>query len=386
MTCELNSSVYESVLEQLLQEGSSGFKSALEILLNEAMKLERSRHLQAAPYERTDQRQGYSNGFKDKQLKTAVGKLSLNVPQVRDSDFYPSCLDKGNRTDRSLLLALAEMYVQGTSTRKVSKIVESLCGFEVNSMEVSRATQELDKELEQWRNRPIGKIKYLYLDARYEKVRSGGSVIDCAVLIACGVLETGHRQLLGVSVSLSEHESHWRNFFESLLKRGMHGIELIISDAHSGLKAARKAVFPGIQWQRCQFHLQQNAQAYVPKKSMKSSVAAKLRAIFNAENVDEAERLRKLAVIHYAESAPKLSAWIDDNLKEGLTVFEYPEQHRKKIRTTNMLERINREIKRRTRVATLFPNEASCCRLVTAVIAEISDEWETGRRYINFEN
>jgi len=386
MTCEQDSSVYEVVLEQLLREGSEGFKSVLETLLNEAMKLERSRHIQAKPYERHASRQDYSNGFKDKVLSTSVGKLSLKVPQVRQSDFYPSCLEKGSRTDRALLLALAEMYVQGTSTRKVGKIVEQLCGFSVNSSDVSRAMQKLDTELSQWRERKLGLIKYLYLDARYEKVRHGGTVVDCAVLIACGVDAQGKRQLLGVSVSLSEHECHWRRFLESLVARGMFGMELIISDAHAGLKAAKKAVFPSVKWQRCQFHLQQNAQAYVPKQAMKREVAAKIKAIFNAENRHEAERLTQMAIEHYATQAPRLSTWLDDNLREGLTIFDFPEPHQRKLRTTNMLERVNREIKRRTRVATLFPNEAACCRLVSAILIEISEEWQTGRTYMNFDN
>ena len=331
MTCPTNSTVYSEILEHLLSEGSGGLVRVVEVLLNEAMKLERSRHLMAQPYERTDERQGHSNGFKNKQVRTKVGELSVSVPQVRDSSFYPSSLEKGVRTDRALLLALAEMYVQGTSTRKVSKIVEELCGFEVNSTEVSRASKLLDEELELWRHRALGRVKYLYLDARYEKVRHGGSVVDCAVLVACGVVDSGHRQLLGVSVSLSEHESHWRRFMESLGQRGMHGIELIVSDAHSGLKAARKAVFPGIRWQRCQFHLQQNAQSYVPRQPMKKTVATKLRAIFNAEDKNEADRLSKMAVEFYAESAPKLSSWMEENIHEGLTVFDFPEEHRKKL-------------------------------------------------------
>lgn len=385
MTCETNSTVYSDVLELLLSEGSSGFRKSLEVLLNEAMKVERSRHIGAESYERTDTRKGYSNGYKGKQLKTNIGELSLEVPQVRDSDFYPSCLEKGNRADRTLLLTLAQMYVEGTSTRKVGKIVEQMCGTSVTSMEVSRATKELDEVLESWRNREIGKIKYLYFDATYEKVRHGGNVVDCAVLIACGVTENGYRKLLGVSVSLSEHESHWRKFFEGLCERGMHGIELIISDAHSGLKAARKAVFPSIPWQRCQFHLQQNAQSYAPKQSMKKSIASKLRAIFNAENHKEAKRLTSFAISEYQKSAPKLAEWIENNVYEGLTVFNFPEEHRRKIRTTNMLERVNREVKRRTKVATLFPNEESCCRLVTAVLMEISEIWETGRKYISLD-
>ena len=210
-------------------------------------------------------------------------------------------------------------------------------------------------------------------------------MIDCAVLIACGVDNNGYRKLLGVSVSLSEHEVHWRTFLESLQQRNLYGVELIVSDKHAGLVAARKAVFPSIPWQRCQFHLQQNGQSYIPRKEMKQAVASDIRAIFNTEKRDEAERLVGLAVKKYEDTAPKLSAWMEENLFEGLTVFNFPEEHRKKIRTTNMLERVNKEVKRRTRVATLFPNEASCCRLVTAVLMDISEEWETGKRYLMFD-
>ena len=265
------------------------------------MKLDRTRHLQALPYERSDDRQGYANGYKPKTVNSKLGKLTLSVPQVRDSDdeFYPSCLEKGLRSERALKAALAEMYIQGVSTRKVKAITEALCGYEVSSSQVSRITKELDGEFEQWRTRPLGKIRYLMVDARYEKVRHGGHVIDNAVLVAHGIDDEGKKRILGVSVSLSESEVHWRSFLESLVKRGLHGIELIISDAHSGLKAARKSVFPSVPWQRCQFHLQQNAQGYVPKKSMKQAVANDIKAIFTAPNLDEAQRLLQLTTEKY---------------------------------------------------------------------------------------
>lgn len=384
MACMTKDNAYEEVLEILLKDGSDGFRAAIETLVNESMKLARERHLKAEPYERNAERTGYSNGFKPKQLKTTLGELSLQIPQVRDSSFYPISQEKGCRVDRTLLLSLAEMYVQGTSTRRVSRIVEAMCGLEVSSMEVSRATEKLDEQFSAWRNRAIGEICYLFFDARYEKVRHGGSVIDCAVLIASGVDSQGKRKLLGVSVSLSEAEVHWRKFMMDLVQRDLHGVKLITSDAHAGLKAARKAVFPSVPWQRCQFHLQQNAQAYVPKQSMKEGVAAKIRAMFNAENRVESERLLTLAAQHYQSTAPKLSEWLEENVSESLTVFEFPMSHRKKIRTSNVLERVNKEVKRRTRVAGLFPNEASCERLVTAVLMEISEGWETGKTYISF--
>ena len=225
------------------------------------MKLERAEHLNAAPYQRTEDRRSYANGYKDKTVNSRLGKLELRVPQTRDSEFYPSALERGERSERAFKLAIAEMYVQGVSTRKVAKITEELCGTEVTSMQVSRAAAMLDEELEAWRTRRLAQVEYLMLDARYEKVRVAGSVRDCAVLVAIGVLPSGQRSVLGVSVSLSEAEVHWREYFSSLKQRGMHGVKLIVSDAHEGLKAARQATFEGVPWQRCQFHLAQKCNA-----------------------------------------------------------------------------------------------------------------------------
>jgi transposase-like protein len=294
-------------------------------------------------------------------------------------------LEKGLRSERALKVALTEMYVQGFSTRKVAKITEQLCGFEVTSTQVSRAAKELDDILEQWRKRPLGAFFYVYLDARYKKVRHNGSVIDVAVLVAIGVAENGKRQILGTSVALSEQEAHWRVFLRSLQQRQLHGVRLFISDAHEGLKASRKAVFPCVPWQRCQFHLQQNAQAYVPKKEMKKGVAAAIQSIFNASDEIEAKRQLDLFIERYEKSARRLTAWAEQNIQEGLTILQFPEDHRRRIWTSNVLERVNKEILRRTRVATLFPNEDSCLRLVSAVLMEISEEWETGRTYLTFQ-
>jgi putative transposase len=212
-----------------------------------------------------------------------------------------------------------------------------------------------------------------------------GQVRDAAVLIASGVNTAGKREVLGVSVALSEQEVHWRTFLQSLVERGLRGVQLVISDAHAGLKAARLAVFGGVPWQRCQFHLQQNAQAYVPRHEMKKEVAGAIRAVFTAPSLHEAKRLLGDAVQRYRSVAPKLATWMEENLREGLIVFAFPEAHWRLLRTTNGLERLNQEIRRRTRVARLFPNEASCLRLVTAVVMEISEEWETGRAYLTFK-
>jgi transposase-like protein len=283
------------------------------------------------------------------------------------------------------MLALAEMYVQGVSTRKVAAITEKLCGSGVSSTQVSRAAAMLDEVLEPWRNRPLGAVIYLYLDALYEKVRVDGQVRDAAVLIASGVKPDGKRLILGVSVSLGEQELHWREFLLSLVERGLNGVELIISDAHVGLQAARKAVFSGTLWQRCQFHMQQNASQYVPRQSMKREVAADIRAIFNSPDRDQAEVQLRKTVGKYAQSASKLADWLEGNIPEGLTVFSFPEDHRRRIRTVNSLERVCLEIRRRTRVARIFSNEASCLRLVSAVLTEISETWETGKIYLSFE-
>ena len=385
MACRVQDKTIDDVLELLVAEGFEGMAEAMSIMLNEAMRLDRSWHLGAGPWERSEARQGYANGYKPKLVKTRIGNLSLQIPQTRDTDFYPASLERGIRSERALKLALAEMYVQGVSTRKVAKITQELCGFEISSSQVSRATALLDDQLIAWRERPLESFPYIILDARYEKVRHGGRVIDCAVLIALGVDSAGKRQILGCSVSLSEAEPHWREFLVSLKDRGLHGMVLFVSDAHEGLKAARKAVFPSVPWQRCQFHLQQNAQRYVPRHSMKKTVAADIRAIFNAPDESEAKRLLDHFIQRYEATAPKLASWAENALPEGFSVFDLPDHHRKRLRTSNVLERVNKEIRRRTRVATLFPNEASCLRLVTAVVMEISDDWETGRIYLTMD-
>ena len=386
MTYPTDCTLPTEFLDQIAAGGLEALPDAIRLLLNAAMLLERQKFIGAGPYQRAPERQAHANGFKDKTVQTRLGRLTVDVPQVREGGFYPQSLDKGVRSERALKLALAEMYVQGVSTRKVAAITEQLCGFEVSSTQVSRAAAELDAVFEAWRTRALGVYRYVYLDARYEKVRQDGQVRDAAVLIASGVDEHGKRAVLGVSVALSEQELHWRTFLQRLVERGLRGVELIISDAHGGLQAARKAVFGGVPWQRCQFHLQQNVQAYVPRQELKSEVAAAIRAIFNAGSLSEAKRLLGETVQRYRASAPKLAQWMEENLPEGLMVFAFPQAHWRLIRTTNGLERLNQEVRRRTRVARLFPNEAACLRLVTAVVMEISEEWETGKAYLTFKD
>jgi putative transposase len=304
------------------------------------------------------------------------------VPQTRGVEFYPSALEKGLRSERALKLAVAEMYVQGVSTRKVAAITEKLCGREVTTAQVSRAAQALDEELEKWRARPLDETPYLILDARYEKVRHGGQVVPCAVLVAIGIDPEGKRSVLGVSVSLSEAEVHWRDFLAGLQARGLHGVKLVVSDAHGGIKPALDARLTGVPWQRCQFHLMKNALAFVPRPEMQPEVVADLRGVFDAPDRPEAERQLGLAVKKYRTTAPKLADWLEANILEGLAVFALPRSHRRRLRTSNMRERLNEELKRRTRVAGLFPNDASLLRLVSAVLMEVSEDWETNRKYL----
>jgi len=381
-----NYTLPEVLLEVLFAEGQDILRLLMERLLNVLMLAERQAYLQAAPYQRTPQRRDQANGFKPKTLKTRLGPLELRVPQVRNGPFYPSVLTKGLRSERAVWIALAEMYVHGVSTRKVAALVEEVLGLEVSSSTVSRAAQELDATLQAWRERPLDEqpCPYLYLDAHYEAVRVDGQIRDVAVLVAVGVCADGHRRVLGVDVALSEQEVHWRQFLQHLVQRGLRGVELIISDDHAGLRAARQAVFGGIPWQRCQFHLQQNAQAYVLRKGMQREVAARIREIFNAPNRAQAEQMLQALVAEMEERAPRLAQWLETNLPEGFTVFAFPEAHRRKLRTNNLTERLTREMRRRARVVSIFPNEAACLRLMSAVLMEQDEAWATGRLYLRF--
>lgn len=373
------------LLEQVQQQGLDVLPELIRTIINHAMLAEREQHLHAEPYQRTIDREGHANGYKPKTMRTRVGEITFAVPQVREGGFYPQALEKGLRSKRALTLALAEMYVQGVSTRKVKAITEQLCGVNVSSATVSQAAAQMDAELEQWRERPLGEYPYLFLDAYYEQVREDGQVRHLAVLVAVAVTPQGKREILGVSVSLSEHEVHWRAFLESLKKRGLGGIQLITSDDHAGLRAARLAIFGGLPWQRCQFHLQQNAQAFVPHKDMQIEVAEDIRNVFNAPDRTTAEAYLAKAVSKYEKSASRLSEWMAANIPEGFTVFSFPGAFRKLLRTTNGVERLHRKVRRRAHVVSIFPNKASCLRLVSAVLNEISEEWLTGRTYLTFE-
>ena len=375
MSSNSDDNVLESILEVLIRNGNNGINQVLERLFNEATSMERDEFLKAKPYERSEERQGYANGYKPKNILLRSGAIKVQIPQVRGLSFYPQSIEKGCRSERALKLAIAEIYVAGVSTRKVRAIAEQLCGTEVSATQVSRFSKIMDEELEKFRSRPLGEVPYVILDARYEKVRTDGVVTDAAVLIAIGVNSKGQREVLGVSISLSEAEVHWRGFLESLVQRGLRGIILITSDDHSGLRNARKAVFPSIPWQRCQFHFAQNAQSYVPKISMREEIAAAVRGIFQCASLSQAREEVKRITSSYEKTASEFTKWLEENIEESLTVSAFPKEHWKHIRTTNLLERVNREVKRRTRVASIFPNKESCLRLVSAILMDIHEDW-----------
>ena len=376
-------SLPREILEELMEEGAEAFRNVLEKLFNLAMEMERSEFLGAGPYQRTSERRDHANGFKDKTVATRVGRLKLKIPQVRNLSFYPKSLERGCRSEKALKLAIAEMYVKGVSTRKVSRITEQLCGTEISATQVSRIAKMLDEELGQFRERELQEYRVVYLDAHYEKVRVNGTVQDLAILKALGVNRWGKREVLGVSATLSEAEVHWREFLQALQRRGLQGVELVVSDDHVGLRAARRAVFPSVPWQRCQFHLAQNAQAHAHNRAQGREMGQAIRDIFNAPSLADAEAMVTRVAQRFAQENPKWVKWLEENIEEGFTVYRFARSSHRKIRTINVLERVNKEIRRRTRVVGIFPNEDSVLRLTSAVLAEIHEEWLTGRQYLN---
>jgi len=379
----------EALMEQLIANGSEDMGVVFASLFDLAMRIERERFLGAEHYERTSQRRGYANGTKPKRLDTPAGSLTVNVPKTagHDEPFYPASLERGRRATRAVMLAVAEMYVKGVSTRDAEAVMREFGIESLSSSQVSRAAKLLDDELEAWRTRPLGEIRYLIVDARYEKVRLDGVVRDVAVLSAMGVGPDQRRRVLGVSCALSEAEVHWRAFLESLLKRGMHGVRFAVSDDHAGLRAARQAVLTAAPWQRCQFHLAQNAIHHAPSLAIRKRIGGELRQVWNAPNLPVAEENLRQLVVSYRDKAGKLAQWLEDNVPEGLAVFTLPEHHRRRLRTSNPMERaIQQEIKRRTIKVRVFPNEASLERLVSAILVEIDDKWATAdKAYIKWQ-
>lgn len=380
----------EAVLEQLIEHGPGEIASVFVRAFELAMQIERERFLGAGHYERTPERHGYANGYKPKRIDTPAGTVNVQVPKTAGHDgepFYPQSLERGRRSVRAVMLAVAEMVVKGVSTRDAEAVMREFGIESLSSSQVSRAARLLDEELEAWRNRPLGQVKYLILDARYEKMRHGGVVRDAAVLSAIGIGPDERRRILGVSVALSEAEVHWRGFLESLVARGLRGVEFIVSDDHSGLRAARRAVLGGATWQRCQFHLARNAIHHAPNVEIRKRIGAELRTVWNASTLAKAETALAELVASYRTSAPKLAAWLEENAPEGLSVFTLPEHHRRRLRTSNPMERsVQQELKRRTVKVRVFPSDDALLRLVSAVLVEIDEKWASETKaYIKWE-
>ena len=357
-------------------------QSTLQRLLEEEITL----HLNADPFERTAERRGYRNGYRPRQLKTRVGTLSLLVPMDREGTFKTELFDRYQRSEKALVLSLMEMCLEGVSTRKVKDITEVLCGTSFSKSTVSRLTGQLDAELSAWRERRLGDVAYPYLvvDARYEHVRVDGRVVSQGVLVVKGVRSDGQRELLAVDVADSESEATYDALFRNLKDRGLHGVQLVTSDDHKGLVAAIRRHFQGASWQRCQVHFLRNARGKVARKHQ-AALTSDLKAIYAAPDREWALSLAREVVERWSASHPAVAAWLEEGLEATLARFSFPESHRRRIRSTNGLERFNQELKRRTRVVRIFPNREACLRLVTALCVEQSEEWLSGRKYLDME-
>lgn len=358
-------------------------RQLVEAALNRFLDAEITEHLQAGPYERNEGRTGYRNGYRPRQLKTRVGTLSLSVPMDREGTFKSELFERYQRSEKALVGTLMEMYLEGVSTRKVREVTEALCGTSFSKSTVSRLVGDLDTDLAAWRARRLDvAYPYLVVDARYEHVRVAGQVVSQGVLIVKGVREDGLRELLAVEVADTESEATYESLFRSLKDRGLTGVRLVTSDDHRGLVNAIQKHFQGAAWQRCQVHIARNALGKVGKR-YRRAIADDVRAVFNAPNLEWARELKAEVVERWSVSHPKVAEWLETALEDGLACFAFPESHRRRIRSTNGLERFNQELKRRTRVVRIFPNPAACLRLVTALCVEQSEEWLAGRVYLD---
>jgi putative transposase len=374
----------EEVAQGILLDDPIFLKEIVERVLQELLEAEMTEHIGASPYERTGTRTGQRNGYKPRTLRTRVGTLNLLVPQDREGTFSTRLFSRYQRNEKALVLALMEMYVEGVSTRKVKDITEELCGTSFSKSLISSLAGQLDVELEVWRTRPLkaASYPYLFVDARYEKVRVNHRVVSQGVLIVSGIRDDSMREILAVEVSDTESEATYQNLFCSLKSRGLKGVELVVSDDHEGLKAAIFRHFQGASHQRCQVHYTRNLLGMVSFAKRKE-LGVDLRAIFAAPDREGALAIASsVAEKWHKKGHEKVSEHIEEHVEECLSCLAFPESHHRRIRTTNGLERLNQEIKRRTRVVRIFPNRQACLRLVTALAVEVSEEWLTGRRYL----
>jgi putative transposase len=375
---------------QLVQEAlldDPGFlREIVERVVQQILQAEMTEHIGAAPYQRTENRSGQRNGYKPRTRRTRVGTLKLLVPQDREGTFSTRLFARYQRNEKALCLALMEMYVEGVSTRKVKEVIEALCGTSFSKSLVSSLAGSLDAELEVWRTRKLEAeaYPYLFVDARYEKVRVGGRVVSQGVLVVSGVREDGFREILAVEVADTESEASYHELFRSLKAKGLCGVELVVSDDHRGLKAAVERHFQGASWQRCQVHYARNLLGKVGHGRRKE-LSEGLRGVFAAPSREVALRLASELAACWRQGYPRVAEHLEEHIEECLSCLAFPEAHRRRIRTTNGLERFNQELKRRTRVVRIFPNRGACLRLVTALAVEQSEEWVTGRRYLDME-
>jgi len=369
----------------LLAEQGDFLRPLAQAILQQVMEAEMNEAVAAGKGERTASRVGYRSGYYSRTLITRVGKLELRVPQDRDGRFRTEVFERYQRSEKALVWALSEMYVQGVSTRKVKAITEELCGHEVSAATVSRLSQSLDEELNQFASRKLDDAyPYLILDARYEKVREAGVIRSQAVMIAIGVDWEGRRNVLAVDLANRESQSSWKDFCLGLKARGLAGVELVISDDHAGLRSAIAEVFAEAAWQRCYVHFLRNALDYLPRKA-DNDCLTELRWIYDRRSIDEAHQDLAAWLKKWANRYPRLCDWVENNIEETLTFYNLPRQHHKNLKSTNLLERLNEEIKRRTLVVRIFPNPAACLRLIRAIAVEMHENWIEATRYLNMD-
>ena len=370
---------------RILAEDRDILKSIVSEALQQTLEAEMDEALGAEKSERTPNRVGYRSGYYGRTLVTRVGKIELRVPQDRQGRFRTEVFERYQRSEKALTAAMMQMYLQGVSTRKVKAITEELCGHEFSSATISRIVAALDEELERFSRRRLEEdYPYLVLDARYEKVREDGAVRSQAVLIAIGIDWEGRRNVLAVELANRESASSWKEFLTALRDRGLHGVQVAISDDHPGLKRGIREVLPEAAWQRCYVHFLRNALDYLPRKA-DDDCLMELRWLYDRRNVEEARRDLAAWLGKWAARYPKLCSWVEENIEETLSFYRLPRQHHKNLKSTNMLERIMEEIKRRTLVVRIYPNAASCLRLVRALAVEMHENWIEAIRYLNME-
>ena len=385
---KLNSDVVSRLLQEVFSH-RDGAKRLLEHLLNQAMQAEASQHVGAERHQRSDERRGYRNGFKPRQLNTRVGELELSVPQVRACEpYHPSMFAKWQRSERALLVACAEMYFQGVSTRNVRNVLEQMCGGDVSSATVSRVAQELDEKLLTFRHRRLDATEwpYMHIDARYEKVRVDGRVVSQAVLVAVGFTSQGKREVLDWRVGDSESEATWGELFRQLKDRGLKGLRLVTSDAHGGIVAAMQRHFQGVAWQRCRVHFKREMGRKVSYKVLKE-LMADLAVVFGPEQRVECLRCGEEMATKWESRYPAVAMMLREGLEDCLAVLDFPEHHRRRLRSTNMLENLMKRLKKRSRVVGVFPSRNSCDRLLGAQLIEVHEKWSLeDKGYFNMQN